>query len=309
MGALFIIGNGFDLAHNMPTSYRDFRRYILEMYPQIIPNRDLQIELDDYLKMNEEQLLVYAMDHASGDTWSDFEDALSRINFMDKIPKRIHKENETEEEDHLGAPEYLFYAGTLAGYFAQATRLWSDFFRRWIKEVEKKIERNEYSPRHTISGLMNEPDMQFFSFNYTKTPQVLYNVRKVIHIHNRTGQNLVFGHGVKNVTYQEPARDGCFGSSDLDDMLMSFKKDTQRQIKKYSDFFKRLDVTVDRVYSYGFSYSSVDSIYIKMIVQKIAPDACWYFTEFEAQNQEELRRRKIKLRRYGFKGIFATFDG
>ena len=30
---LFIIGNGFDRAHNLPTSYWDFRKYILTRYP------------------------------------------------------------------------------------------------------------------------------------------------------------------------------------------------------------------------------------------------------------------------------------
>ena len=52
-------------------------------------------------------------------------------------------------------------------------------------------------------------------------------------------------------------------------MLMSFKKDTASPVKKYKDFFKSLDHTVDRVYSYGFSYSPVDKIYIKMIIERI----------------------------------------
>ena len=33
MKRLFIIGNGFDRAHNLPTSYWDFRKYILTRYP------------------------------------------------------------------------------------------------------------------------------------------------------------------------------------------------------------------------------------------------------------------------------------
>ncbi len=33
MKRLFIIGNGFDRAHNLPTSYWDFRKYIMTRYP------------------------------------------------------------------------------------------------------------------------------------------------------------------------------------------------------------------------------------------------------------------------------------
>ena len=35
MGSLFIIGNGFDLAHGLPTAYKIFRRYILNQYPDV----------------------------------------------------------------------------------------------------------------------------------------------------------------------------------------------------------------------------------------------------------------------------------
>ena len=32
MSKLFIIGNGFDSAHKMPTSYEEFRKYIIGEY-------------------------------------------------------------------------------------------------------------------------------------------------------------------------------------------------------------------------------------------------------------------------------------
>ena len=33
MKKLFIIGNGFDREHDLPTSYWDFRKYVLTLYP------------------------------------------------------------------------------------------------------------------------------------------------------------------------------------------------------------------------------------------------------------------------------------
>lgn len=90
---------------------------------------------------------------------------------------------------------------------------------------------------------------------------------------------------------------------------LSLKKDTDRQLKRFHYFFKKLDSRIDAVCSYGFSFSKVDSPYIKEIVKRISPNAVWYFTEHEAHNKEALRRKKIKLRRYGFKGTFEIYEG
>ena len=90
---------------------------------------------------------------------------------------------------------------------------------------------------------------------------------------------------------------------------MSFRKDTVSPLNKYNDFFKKLNYTIDEVYSYGFSYGKVDSVYIKKIISSISPNATWYFTEFESDDSAALRIKKIKLRKYGFKGTFDIFKG
>ena len=33
MGALFIAGNGFDVAHGIPSKYSNFRSFIINKYP------------------------------------------------------------------------------------------------------------------------------------------------------------------------------------------------------------------------------------------------------------------------------------
>lgn len=308
MSSLFIIGNGFDLAHGMPTKYSDFRDFILYYYPKAKVNRDLPIDLDDYLFMEDDdmsaELLVYAMDHAIGETWSAFEEALHRINFNEKIPKRIHLENETEEEDHEGAKGYLLYVQPLISLFIDSTELWEKFFQAWITAVEYAIDNKIYSPRETIKSLIKTDSFRFFSFNYTGTLEKLYGIKKVVHIHNRVGEKLIFGHGEDESMYN-----GEIMASFLDDMIQSFKKDTDKQIKKNKRFFQKLNDSVNKVYSYGFSYSSVDMVYIKNIISRISKDSIWYFTEFEAQNTEELQRRKNILRENGFEGDFDIYEG
>ncbi len=318
MSSLFIIGNGFDMAHGIPTAYKEFRNWILEQYPDALAFRETTISFEEYAELYVDEFaaetLVYAIDHASGEDWNDFEDALSRINFFHKLPGPTEEEHNEDDPNHnqkMG--QYLLRVDAFSnGIIKSAEEYWPVFFSEWIKSVEEKIEQGQYTPHAPLIKLFSDPTNKYISFNYTKTLQQIYGVRVVKHIHNRVGQRLVFGHGDPSSEYSEPldrsVRLPIF-SSFYNDFIQSLRKDTDKQMRKYKDFFNRLGVDTDKVYSYGFSYSRVDSPYIKEIIRRIAPNAIWFFTTYETLNKNELRKKKIKLRRYGFKGTFGSFDG
>lgn len=310
MSSLFILGNGFDMAHGLPTKYLDFKNFLNDLYPDAEEFCDEQFDIYDYATMYEDdfaaEILFYAMNNASGKEWNDFENALGNINFYKKIPRR---NKEVGEIDHNQAMvDYMLAADAISNLIIQSTKHWQDFFRLWIKNIEQQLEYGEYLPKTNLMSLFNQPDNLYLTFNYTKVLQTLYGIKKVIHIRNRVGQKLILGHGDDKATYYEPF-DEPIGSSFLNDLIMSFRKDTISPLKKYSDFFKKLNKNIDKVYSYGFSYSKPDSVYIKTIIESIAVDAVWYFTEFEEKNKELARIKKVKLRRYGFKGTFGTYEG
>lgn len=222
------------------------------------------------------------MDKICGENWSNFEEALAHIDFSNKFPAPNHKENETEDEDNELMKDYLLYMDMLTSGFIQCTRCWQEFLKLWIREVQIQIKPEVYSAKDNLRKIFKDSDTLFFTFNYTKTLQKLYKIKNVTHIHN---------------------------SSFLDDMVMSFRKDTDFSIIRCKKFFKSLDYNIDKVYSYGFSYGDVDSVYIKHIVSKISSEAVWYFTAFEASDADELKIKKNKLRNYGFKGTFGIYEG
>jgi len=318
MSSLFIIGNGFDIAHGIPTAYKEFRKWLLEQYPDSLVFRESTISMEEYSHLSIDEVaaetLVYAMDHASGEDWHDFEDALSRINFYHKLPGPLPDENDESAIDHdqrMG--QYLLRIDGLASMIINCSEMcWPEFFSNWIKTVEEKIEQGNYEPRESLRVLLSDSSNKFMTFNYTKTLQKIYGIKVVKHVHNRVGQKLIVGHGDDRAEYEEPfEREVRFtiSSSFLNDFIQFWRKDTGKQLQKYEYFFKKLDTSIDKVYSYGFSYSKVDSPYIKEVVKRIAPDATWLFTAHEAKNKEEIRKKKIKLRRYGFKGSFGVFEG
>lgn len=322
VSTLFIAGNGFDLAHGLPTLYSSFRKYIIDMYPYVEEFKTERLTLDGIFEDEEmigaisAELLIYAMDQACGPEWKDFENALGSINFYDKLPGPTPEAlDDTDEEKHNREMGYYLEAvGVLSSLIVAAAELWEDFFNCWIYEIEAEIESGAVNPKESLIKLFSSPDTYYMTFNYTKTLQKIYGIRGVRHIHNRVGQKLIFGHGKGNASYDEPFDELSdmrtpLKISTLDDLLNSFKKDTSKQMKKYSDFFKRLDSNIDKVYSYGFSYSAVDSVYIKTIIKQISQNAVWFFTEHEASDKEGLRIKKIKLRRYGFRGDFGIYEG
>ncbi|MCH5259210.1 MAG: bacteriophage abortive infection AbiH family protein [Lachnospiraceae bacterium] len=304
MAKLIIIGNGFDLAHKIPTSYNDFRKYLIAKYLEAYQNRNRIIDISEIkdLECISVELLIYALDHVNGEDWSNFEASLSHINFEDKFPRHEHRED--PEEDNSSAAEYLMYIMALTEVFGRCVSLWKSLLSAWIKEIERSIENYVYKPLDTIQELL-KCDAKIMTFNYTKTIQILYGKSGIKHIHNRVGQELIFGHSNIDSTYQEDCYNSL-NSNFLDDIIKMLYKDTRKQIAKYSDFFKKIDSSINEVYSYGFSYGPSDIPYIKLIISRIAEDVAWYFTKFDSQNKEFMRRTKIKLRRLGFKGQFSV---
>lgn len=85
MGALFIAGNGFDIAHGIPSKYSEFRKYIIKNYPDTLKYRDEKIYLDDFNYIDTEEfaaeILLSTMDKVDGENWLNFEAALAHIDF------------------------------------------------------------------------------------------------------------------------------------------------------------------------------------------------------------------------------------
>lgn len=307
MDKIVIIGNGFDIAHGIPTMYSDFRRFVANRYPGVIDKRDKTRYIENLEDIDEQEfaaeILLNTMDQACGLNWSNFEEALAYIEFSSKYPKPSHKENETVEEDNDLMKNYLLYMDMITGIFIACSRIWKEFFTLWIREVQINIKIVNYQKKVYLREFFKDENILYLSFNYTKTLKKLYGIKNIFHIHNYVGQDLIFGHGE-----DEPQYDGfALSSSFLDEMVMGFKKNTDLAQIRTKKFFKSLDCNINRVYSYGFSYGDVDSVYIKRIVKSISEDSIWYFTKFEAMSPTELSDKQRKLRSYGFNGRFDVW--
>ena len=76
---LYIIGNGFDCFHNLPTTYEDFRKYLKEKDEEVYT---LVNEVYNILNENSEPNILIGSNEDSDSKlliWSDFETALGKI--------------------------------------------------------------------------------------------------------------------------------------------------------------------------------------------------------------------------------------
>ena len=313
MGAIFILGNGFDLAHGLPSNYSDFKKYIIREYPDAKNDFGYRLYLEDYEEMSDvdfsSRLIVFAMNKTAGKDWNNFEDSLGYLTFQEKFPTRSKEDQEIDDEDDIMS--YLKACELIANLIKESTYVWQNFFSNWLKEVNGQIKNT--CEKNVKLAKCFEGNNLFLSFNYTTVLEDLYGIKSVTHIHKKVGQQLIFGHGYNeppiNVPpISEPLTYKPFvGSSTLDDIIMQFKKDSGSVMRKNISFFRSIKRTIDRVYSFGFSYSKPDAEYIKAIIKRISPEATWFFTEYESNDTENLRVKKVKLRNYGFKGQFGVF--
>lgn len=304
---VFIIGNGFDVDHKMRTRYSDFNQYLISRFPKLnrevlyvptpitAPDGEMVVDETDAAS-----LICYLIDSTIGEDWSDFEDALGRINLFECF------DDLAEVYDRHGDRNLWHEAYNnedRASDLAIAIPIVKELFTDWINTVELPAQR-----KRTFSELIDPENDLFITFNYTHTLERLYGCKNVVHLHGELGKEIIVGHN-GDLDYSENNKHvpiGCFNT--LEYIYEGLRKNTSAVIEKHLCDFARV-ANCERVYSYGFSYSAADMPYVKTIVEHLPMrNTIWYFTDYDAQDKEKLNNYKKTIQRYGFKGAFSVFN-
>lgn len=312
MSKLFIIGNGFDSAHKLPTRYECFHKYLKETYPDAdeatgcIPWSTTGHHGEE--SQNENDVVGYLMHlitQSAEEKWSDFEDSLGRLDFSWDLS------DPSDYIDEDGDPNYFYLAQDNEDRTTQLVQCVPQirrFFSEWVKTIDLSTAR----PKAGFQALINPAQDLFLNFNYTRTLEELYGISNVCHIHGVLGEELVVGHGAG--PYSEKGRWSNIGSEDgIAFIHEALRKDTAGAMKKHLAFFEKLASGVSAVYSYGFSYGAADEDYIKEICHIAGTSSVvWNLLNYPVDNElkrhaDHERFKKI-LRKCGFKGTFGTFD-
>lgn len=304
---LYIIGNGFDLAHGLPTSYSDFYTWLTE-----------QAESDEKLR-DTIRLLIHVIgdcEKAGGKEnkgkWSHLEEycadiKLSQggINLMD----RSWFDDEGEEHD---LPYSHAEKGEEVSDFVDKVGMLNTLFFRWINNPHIQAGMKEAASRKISYFTENMETLNYvvLNFNYTDTLEKLYGVdaERICHIHGKcdTAAKYYFGHGRR---VPEPDKmDGLktihrYVSDHLsDDEGVTFPniqiskrlfKDVVQAADEHMAFFAGLSGLRD-IYVYGFGFGTPDMYYLNQI-NKRSPNAVWHIHQYKGKQVSNMVLKKLQV--------------
>ncbi|HEY5591519.1 MAG TPA: bacteriophage abortive infection AbiH family protein [Paludibacter sp.] len=300
---LFIVGNGFDLHHEVKSSYYDFR---------------------DYLKKHDYKLFdQYERYCTYNNLWSNFETSLafiSRDMALALGEPLIPPTNKGDDDLQIAD---ILLAGDFAG--GELYEMLNNLKRNlhlWISNVHA-------SRYYSVHKIRMDYEARFLTFNYTRFLQTEYGIPreniKYIHgscIEPRT--HLIVGHGEDNqevlndwvASKKKEYRKVCTNkkgkrfhrtdfshqvlfssrsllpeyemlSDSVDDYYNEAKKDTDKIICVNGDYFTSL-TDIKYIYVLGHSLSKVDLPYFRKIHEQ--NNAVWYVSYHDLNDKERFMK-------------------
>jgi hypothetical protein len=277
---LYIIGNGFDLWHGLPTKFSDFKSFVKES-----KEADLLEAIENYLPVKND--------------WSDLESALASLDIENILNDLEYLMPSYSDEEWSDAGHHSFQQGIGELVETVSSEL-RRVFTNWVGQVKTP------PPESALRRLASiDANAIFLNFNYTSTVQKLYNVpyQNVLHIHGNIAQpedGLILGHAwnpetrtslndrpdIEDLdTRQAEAHDI------LDDYFLKTFKPSQRIIEENSEFFEELN-NIEEVVVLGHSLADVDKPYFEALMKIPAiSSAKWTVACRNVDSDEEMRQR------------------
>lgn len=276
INTLYLIGNGFDLHHDIKSSYSNFKDWL---------------EINNYVLFNR---LFQTYDLLGCDLWGNLEVNLAHI-----TPEAILDSN-------FAAPFLLqilnpYSAGCNGlsvdlGNIASEIYSLKDLYLNLQIEFENWIESlSSGAPNKKVR--IDKTNSFFINFNYTETLERDYGIpiNQILHIHGNAASNeaLIFGHNKTIPQLLNQWHWEHYNENDKDNLqyaaeeMQYFYKDVTAIINQNSKLWSKFP-TVKFIHIWGLSLSEVDLPYIRHIKSVLPIDAKWEFTWHTDQDKRKV---------------------
>lgn len=295
---LYIIGNGFDLAHGVKSSYYDFEKTIGKNNPLklclnlLIRKPDIWGNLEENIAFLDREGVIGTVDDC--------------IDMFDL--KEIGDEDFSYADFYAAKEHCTYFANEIKKSLPHRLRMWVETLKP------------DYTKRSLLKDIIKQESL-FINFNYTEFLETLYYISKnnILYIHGdrrNKKETLVFGHGYsqeelyndwyeknknKKIDPNNAASIGYFYNGnnpkvwksatryelinqaidDLEDYYYDSAKKTADVIKKNQEFFNKLN-NISIIIVLGHSLSMVDYPYFMHIISQNGNLAklIWYFSYY-----------------------------
>lgn len=298
---LYYIGNGFDLAHSMPTLYENFRCFFKENNPEFYSRF---IEMYGLGSCDDEG--CYYDDGDKLDLWKDFENMLGRIDHGFIINKLYEMQDAVDitksEFEGIDDPDPWWYREKKLSNMNiyELYEHLQEIFTKWVNHLEKDmdyIERVEWDDK-IYPGNKNS---YFIVFNYTHTLQKVYGIseERIYYPHGEADnpRNLPkFGHGKEKTSENLQKIMGTRNSSnDIYQWFLRYLEETRKNVEEYStmtgEFLKeklssKKNIEINVV---GCSFGEVDIPYFAQAIQ-LFPSAEWNISYHSPEDKVRMEK-------------------
>ncbi len=279
---LYIVGNGFDLHHGIPSSYKAFRDYVLSI------DRSIHRDVEDYLSIDED--------------WSDLEASLANFD-VDLVAENLGHfmaSYGADDWSDSGHHDFQFEVEGLVERLSSGLRA---RFADWIRSLDIP------TPATATVRLQHlDPAARFFNFNYTSTLTSLYGVpeHRILYIHGSAarGDDLVLGHAwnpssrsALNESVDPEMEDTrLMEANDLmDDYFSATFKRSDEIIARYQPSLQSLS-NISQVIVLGHGLAEVDAAYFRALLsQPSVYQAQWHVACRASDDQSWKRSRLVDL--------------
>jgi hypothetical protein len=283
MKSLYIIGNGFDVAHGLHTDYWKFRTYIEQNYP------DFLIEFEKLygiwqLDVTEPWYTIKAQESwnqaVNNNLWSTFEESIGHPDTTDMLDFSSCILNDLNlDGGNYGISDTMdIYWREQYGFI----NLLHDYLKEWIKQLDTS---NVLPRKKELAG--NNDDC-FLNFNYTDVLEHVYQIKDVTHIHGSIESISdippIMGHSnkaeiEKHRQWAKKADEELSeGEASIHHAIANYLeatfKDTKAIIDFHSGFFEKIS-NIEHVIIIGWSAGGVDIPYLLKIKESIRKNAKW----------------------------------
>ena len=243
---LFIIGNGFDLAHGYKTSYSHFREYLAE-------NR---LTLGSFY-------IPDIFSDVSKSDWSNFEQLLEDYDFVDwgsSYAANIFVDDDKEQDRNMS------YNNRLNDSYREIAYSRSSTIKNELCYFIEVATSKKTNKIESVEKLIKSRDL-FVTFNYSFTLENLYKVHKtqILHIHRTiySEDEIIFGHGNQFLKSKStpPEFDLSNPAGQLCNLNFEFKKDYQTTT--LIDFLDKKQVS--QIIIMGHGLGSIDMRYFQKL--------------------------------------------
>lgn len=294
---LYILGNGFDISHNMKTRYSDFEEFVNGNY--------------SYKK------LLYDRQYGVDNLWSNFEMNLANLD-IDYLLHGISGMFDLggDENDTLDIRCDAWFSEVITNKLVSSDEL-KNIFKEWVESIEIPTQS---SKRNFCFG--NSQECLYINFNYTTVLEKLYkiNYSDILYIHGcaERAMNIIVGHGSKEFYAEKPIyRDengeeaevdgvdlSIYSSSEEESIMLEsiakylndLKKPTSEVSRQLIDFlniklFIKNIHKVEKICVFGHSCGLVDMPYFCSIQNYVGKDVEWEIAYYDESHVKGMRQR------------------